>query len=140
MKAYRYNEQKRFDYEIDCQLDPIESKEQGKEIYLLPADSTFKKPLPEKDGFFVVFNGEDWEYQEKPKPSHNDLIMAQINELKEKLFDTDYKAIKYAEGWYSDEEYLEVKQQRETWRAEIRELEAQIAPEQNGENNISDGG
>ena len=107
MKAYLYDELKRFSGETDCQIDPIETKIQGKEIYLLPANSTFKTPLPEKDGFFVVFNGEDWEYQEKPKPSHNDIIMAQINELKEKLSETDYKAIKYAEGWYTDDEYAE---------------------------------
>lgn len=138
MKAYLYDELKRYSGETDCQIDPIESQKQGKKVYLLPADSTFKNPLPEKDGFFVIFNGEDWEYQEKPKPSHNDLIIAQINELKEKLFSSDYKAIKYAEGWYSDEEYLEVKQQREKWREEIRELEAQIEP--TGENSIADGG
>ena len=139
MKAYTYDIFKHFDCEVDCQIDPIESKNQGKDIYLLPADSTFKTPLPEKDGFYVVFNGTDWEYQEKPKPSHNDIIMAQINELKAKLADTDYKAIKYAEGWYSDEEYAEEKALRESWREQIRELEAQIEPEQTGENSTSDG-
>lgn len=139
MKAYTFDENKHYAGEIDCQIDPIESKNQGKDIYLLPADSTFKTPLPEKEGFFVVFNGEDWEYQEKPKPSHNDIIMAQINELKAKLADTDYKAIKYAEGWYSDEEYAEEKALRESWREQIRELEAQIEPEQTGENSTSDG-
>ena len=69
----------------------------------------------------------------------NPKIIAQINELKEKLADTDYKAIKYAEGWYSDEEYAEIKSQRESWRDKIRELEAQIEPEQTGENSTSDG-
>ncbi len=139
MKAYRYDNLKHYDCEVDCQIDPLESRNQGKEIYLLPADSTFKIPLPEKDGFFVVFNGDNWEYKEKPKPSHNDMIMAQINELKKKLSETDYKAIKYAEGWYSDEEYAEEKALRESWREQIRELEAQIEPEQNGENSTADG-
>lgn len=46
-----------------------------------------------------------------------------IAELKELLRETDYQAIKFAEGWITDEEYSEVRQQREAWREEIRELE-----------------
>lgn len=141
MKAYKYDDKKHFESEINCQIDPLESKKAGKEIYLLPANSTFKEPLPEKEGFEVVFDGTDWVYEmipvppPPPQPTHNEIIYAQIYELKQKLFETDYKAIKYAEGWYSDEEYAEVKAQRETWREEIRELEAQIEPEENVNNN-----
>lgn len=46
-----------------------------------------------------------------------------VAELKQKLFDTDYQAIKYAEGWISEEEYAPMKAQRQTWRDEINELE-----------------
>lgn len=43
--------------------------------------------------------------------------------LKQQLADTDYKALKYAEGWYTDEEYAPIKAEREALRERIRELE-----------------
>lgn len=46
-----------------------------------------------------------------------------IAELKSLLAETDYKAIKYAEGWLTDEEYEPIKQQRQEWREEINRLE-----------------
>jgi hypothetical protein len=49
-----------------------------------------------------------------------------INQLKAKLRDTDYKAIKYAEGLISEEEYASIKAEREAWREEIRQAEAKI--------------
>lgn len=51
-------------------------------------------------------------------------VEAQIAELKANLADTDYQAIKYAEGWLTDEEYEPIKEQRQAWRDEINELEA----------------
>ena len=49
-----------------------------------------------------------------------------IIELKQKLEDTDYKAIKYAEGELSVEEYAETKAQRRAWREEINKLEEEL--------------
>ena len=46
-----------------------------------------------------------------------------IDELKALLEATDYKAIKYAEGWLTEEEYAPIKAQRQAWREEINELE-----------------
>lgn len=54
--------------------------------------------------------------------SNTDIIL-QISQLKQKLADTDYKAIKFAEGELSIEEYEETKQQRRKWREEINKLE-----------------
>ena len=48
---------------------------------------------------------------------------AEINAMKILLRDTDYKAIKHSEGLISDEEYAEIKAQREAWRQRINELE-----------------
>jgi len=53
-------------------------------------------------------------------------IENRIFELKTNLADTDYQAIKYAEGELSVEEYQETKIQRHAWRVEINELQAQI--------------
>lgn len=50
----------------------------------------------------------------------------EIKELKQKLLDTDYKAIKYAEGHISEEEYAPIKAERQEWRNRINELEESI--------------
>ena len=46
----------------------------------------------------------------------------ELAELKQILAGSDYKAIKYAEGWYTEDEYAETKVQREQLRIRIREL------------------
>lgn len=45
-----------------------------------------------------------------------------IDELKELLSDTDYQAIKFAEGELTAEEYEPMRLQRKAWREEIRKL------------------
>lgn len=52
---------------------------------------------------------------------------AEIRTLKRSLAETDYKAIKYAEGVMADEDYQETGIQRQAWRRRINELEAVIA-------------
>ena len=47
----------------------------------------------------------------------------EILHLKEKLRETDYKAIKYSEGWLSEEEYAPIKAERQAIREEINRLE-----------------
>ena len=46
----------------------------------------------------------------------------QIAALKQQLTDTDYKAIKYAEGLITAEDYAETKAQRQAWREQINAL------------------
>ena len=69
MLAYRYD---MFNYKyigtINCQKDQVASKQEGKDVWLLPAHSTFVEPLPFKEGFNIVWNGYAWEYQEIPQP------------------------------------------------------------------------
>lgn len=50
-----------------------------------------------------------------------------IIQLKGKLHNTDYMAIKFAEGELTEEEYAPIREQRRAWRAEINTLEAEIA-------------
>lgn len=52
-------------------------------------------------------------------------VEQQIAGLKQNLADTDYKAIKYAEGLISDEDYAETKALRQSWRDEINRLESE---------------
>ena len=51
---------------------------------------------------------------------------SEIIELKKYLSDTDYKAIKYAEGEITESDYQEVKSQRHNARVRINELESLI--------------
>jgi hypothetical protein len=56
-----------------------------------------------------------------------DAINAEITALKSLLTDTDYKALKHADGVMSAEEYEPVRQQREEWRDKINALETELA-------------
>lgn len=51
----------------ECQRDPLESQAQGRDVWLLPANSTFTEVISEKDGYDRIWNGTSWEYQEIPK-------------------------------------------------------------------------
>ena len=47
MYAYKYNEDKYYAGQQECQIDPLESKKQGHPVYLLPANCTWEEPLEE---------------------------------------------------------------------------------------------
>ena len=102
--------------------------------YIEITEQERKQPLPDKYSYYAVVDGKFTIKRRTPtiKELHNDDIQdinREINELKKKLFDTDYKAIKYSEGWLTDEEYAEVKAQREEWRKRINKLEASLEGE-----------
>lgn len=63
MLVYKFDEKGLFIGIDETELDPLESKLQGKEIYLLPPNATFDAP-EEKEGFASVWNGEKWELVE----------------------------------------------------------------------------
>ena len=47
----------------------------------------------------------------------------QIALLKKKIADSDYKAIKFAEGWMTEEEYGPIREERQSIRNLINQLE-----------------
>lgn len=60
-------------------------------------------------------------------------IENEIAICKQQLTNTDYKALKHAEGAMEDVEWEPTKTAREEWRKRINELEAEIkAAEQDG--------
>ena len=63
---------------------------------------------------------EDTTYKDMKEKSTK---LSRIIELKSKLSQTDYQAIKYAEGQLTEEEYAPIKAQRQEWRNEINLLE-----------------
>ena len=56
-------------------------------------------------------------------PEEDEPYVETIEDYKAKLSETDYKAIKYAEGWLTEEEYAPIKAQRQAWRDAINALE-----------------
>lgn len=50
-----------------------------------------------------------------------------IAELKDLLAESDYRAIKYAEGEYTESYYQPFKEQRRAWRDEINQLEEELS-------------
>lgn len=65
MQTYKYNaDTKEYLYAEEAFLDPLETEKAGKPVYLLPADSTFAKPLEPKKGYAVVWKETVWEYIE----------------------------------------------------------------------------
>lgn len=49
--------------------------------------------------------------------------VAEIERLKAMLMESNDKALKFAEGWLTAEEYAPTKAQRQQWRERINELE-----------------
>ena len=87
----------------------------------------FENSIPEEDLEVSDVNG--WTYRKElcPMKTEQDLLKDQyrleITQLKKQLSDTDYKAIKYAEGQISEDEYASVRAERQGYRDRINYLE-----------------
>ena len=57
------------------------------------------------------------------QPTEEQIAKRRIRELKANLKNTDYKAIKFAEGEITCEDYSATKTERQSWRKEINELQ-----------------
>lgn len=65
MQTYKYHSgTKEYLYAEDAFLDPLETEQHGKPVYLLPADSVFDAPPAAKPGYAVVWSGAAWELVE----------------------------------------------------------------------------
>lgn len=88
------------------------------------------QPLPDKYSYYCVDNGKFCIKRRTPTEEElaKDIISnrnKEISELKAKLAQTDYQAIKFAEGWITADDYAPTKALRNSWRARINELEVQ---------------
>lgn len=62
MIFYTYDEKtKEYTGAQNAFIDPLETKKQCKEVYLVPPNVTDKKPLEAKENQAVIFNGSEWE-------------------------------------------------------------------------------
>lgn len=65
MNVYKYDEKtKEYIGTEEALLDPLETEQQGENIYLLPANATFTAPTEPQDGYVNVWNGTAWEQVE----------------------------------------------------------------------------
>jgi len=76
-----------------------------------------------QDGVLTPYTKTAADIQEE----ENAVKYARIAELKRLLLLSDYKAIKYAEGYIAAEDYAPIKAERQAWRDEINELEEELA-------------
>ena len=99
--------------------------------YIEITEQERKQPLPDKYSYYAVIDDKFTIKRRNPtkeelEADNRQVVEREISELKRKLSDTDYKAIKYAEGFLTEEEYKETKTQRQLWRDRINELESKI--------------
>lgn len=45
---------------VPCFPDPVRSRKEGSEVYLLPANATFTEPPAKRTGYTAVWNGSGW--------------------------------------------------------------------------------
>lgn len=131
MIAYRYDtEQKnRYAGEQPCQRDPIASLKAGKDVFLLPGDCTYEKPLTAKEGFDIVFDiaKKAWEYveiekEEEEEPAEQEPTLEdKVNQL-----DSQYWQDKNTlQGYYMDFMIAGDTEGMESIRAELAALAEQ---------------
>lgn len=61
MNAYKFNPiTKEYEGIQQAQLNPIQTKKQGKDVYLLPINSTFEIPPEKQEGKAIVFEDNKW--------------------------------------------------------------------------------
>ena len=63
LKIYIYNDSNEYVGDSMTMLDPEETKIQGKDVWLMPPNSTVLKP-EERNGYVPVWNGKSWDYVE----------------------------------------------------------------------------
>lgn len=94
------------------------------EVNTLPSFDIYRQYLVVKQNNLIV---EDCVLT--PKREREILYIETTTEIKSlitKLKETDYKVLKYIDGEYTEEEYAKIKQERQSYRMRIRELEEKI--------------
>ena len=114
--AYSYNKNKEFVGECKAWESPLE-----KNVYHLPADATYEKPLKPKEDNKIIWNSKNWEYQEIPKPEP---------EPEPEKIEPTYQEKRLAE-YGTPQKQLEFITEHglEAWQARVEEIKKQIPKE-----------
>lgn len=134
--VYSYNDDGYYKGVEQCPIDPLETIKQNQNIYIVPANSTNKEPLPAKEGFKVKFDktSKDWIYEEEPKtqepepyvPTEKDRLNEELWKAKGELQSLDYIGIKIATGRATREEYSEQIARMTELAEKVNEVETQL--------------
>lgn len=137
MLAYKYDGNGIYQGEVNCQIDPLESKKAGYDKFLLPAEATWTKPLEAKEGFDVKYikESDSWEYVEKEEkkepaeyvPTEKEKLQAELFSYENKLRELDYIGIKIACGRAKKSDYANEIALMDEYAAKVNELREQIA-------------
>lgn len=60
MKAYSYDYNGFYNGEITCQINPVATKREGKNVYLLPANSVLECPPEPKPNMIIKYDNGNW--------------------------------------------------------------------------------
>ncbi len=121
MKVYFFDEKtKEFLAEREANKDIMASQRQGQDVWLLPANATFTKPLEAKDGFCVVYTEDEWQYvedyrQHKAVNGHGIFLIDYIGKIKVGdilISDEQEKLIKNGDLAYNNGQLNEKSQER----------------------------
>jgi hypothetical protein len=97
---------------------------EGKEVFVSDAEL---EALANHEVCFAFVNGKYALVPNDPTEENKQKeYCRRIFELKKLLSESDYKAIKYAEGAISESEYMLTKAERQAWRDEINTLEGML--------------
>ena len=121
MQVYHYDEEtKEFLYQEEAHIDPLETELKGENVYLLPANATFEKPLETKDGFRIVFDN-GWKYEAIP---------VEVEEEPEPLTYAEKRAMEYPSIQEQlDMIYWDKINSTNTWQEKIAEIKAKYPKE-----------
>lgn len=147
-KAYMWNNSTmNFESEIDRQKDPIASKREGKDVWLIPGNSTLIPPPEEKEGFERHWNkdNEEWEYVEKKKdPESEEYIPTELDKKRRELWEAeewlrqhDYVGIKITTGRATIEEYADVIAEMNVKAKTVEDLTLEIKELEEAEKEIT---
>ena len=124
MQVYHYDEEtKDFLYEEEAHIDPLETELKGENVYLLPANATFEKPLEAKDGFRIVFDN-GWKYEAIP-------VEVEEEKEPEPLTYAEKRAMEYPSIQEQlDMIYWDKVNGTNTWQEKIAEIKAKYPKEE----------
>lgn len=105
-----------------------DQKESLKKYFELTDDEHTALMRGQCQGKVIVFHDDKKPtLEDPPPPTESEVATSRIRELKTFLRETDYVAIKIAEGVADSSEYEETLEKRRDTRAEINELEKKLA-------------
>lgn len=130
MNAYKFNPiTKEYEGIQQAQLDPIQTKKQGKNIYLLPINSTFEIPPEKQEGKAIIFENENWLLKAdfRGKKAYNNeglLTIDYIGDLKEGdilLTDEQIEGLNNRTLIWKDGEIVKYEKSKEELKAEYEQ-------------------